>query len=750
MRLYKGLLGEHQQRIALWAGVECTINRVRDAFYDQHERSGHYERLSDLDRIAALGVTALRQAVLWERVAPNSLDETDWAYPDRTLARLAELEIDPIVGLVHHGSGPRYTSLLDPEFPEKLARYAGMVAERYPWVQSYTPVNEPLTTARFSAMYGHWYPHEREALAFAKAVVNQVKGVVLAMREIRKINPAARLVQTDDLGKTHATARLVYQAEQENVRRWLTWDLLCGKVDADHPMWQRFTEDGLDESELAWFLENPCPPDVIGVNYYVTSERFLDHRLHRYPARTRGGNQIERYADVEAVRVLANGCDGLGALLMEAWERFRLPLAVTECHLGCTREEQARWLLSMWDEANAARDAGADVRALTVWSVFGAFDWNSLLCEHCGHYEPGAFDVSSGRPRPTALASVVRKLAQGKRSRQPLYQLSGWWDRPMRLLYPPVISGSSTSGVVRMPVERTPMKIQPLLIVGASGTLAGAFARICEIRNIPVRIVGRAQMDATDRESVRRVFEETRPWAVINTAGYVRVDDAENDVAECFASNTTAPWNLADQCAEWRIPLVTFSSDLVFDGVKGQPYIEDDQPRPLNVYGQSKWEAETQVLGEWPRSLVVRTSAFFGPWDQWNFVYQTLRSVSNGEAFHAATDQVVSPTYVPDLVNAALDLLIDGANGVWHLANRGDANWFDLAKCAARAAGLEPDLIQPSSGKDLGWVAQRPAYSVLSSSRGYLMPSVEDALERFVRECDCLTQPAKTSKYYVS
>jgi dTDP-4-dehydrorhamnose reductase len=145
--------------LEVWGGVECTINRVRDQFFSQLDRNGHAARADDLELIASLGVRAVRYPVLWERTAPAGLDCADWSWPDARLPRLRELSITPIAGLVHHGSGPPHTSLVDPRFAEDLARYARAVAERYPWLEWYTPVNEPLTTARFSALYGVWYPH---------------------------------------------------------------------------------------------------------------------------------------------------------------------------------------------------------------------------------------------------------------------------------------------------------------------------------------------------------------------------------------------------------------------------------------------------------------------------------------------------------------------------------------------------------------------------------------------------------------
>src|ERR687894_287789 len=223
--------------LELWGGIECTVARVGDGYLDQIRRSGHEGRPEDLDMIAGLGLRAIRYPVLWERVAPHGLEDADWSWTDERLGRLRELGIRPIVGLVHHGSGPRSTSLVDPSFAEGLAAFARAVAERYPWVEDYTPVNEPLTTARFSGLYGHWYPHGRDDLTFARAMLNECRAVVLAMQAIRGVNPAARLVQTEDLGKVFSTPRLAYQADLENERRWLTYDLLTGRLGPDDLMW---------------------------------------------------------------------------------------------------------------------------------------------------------------------------------------------------------------------------------------------------------------------------------------------------------------------------------------------------------------------------------------------------------------------------------------------------------------------------------------------------------------------------------
>src|SRR6185312_10007564 len=181
--------------LKIWGGIECTIARIGDRFRDQLCDTGHDRRADDIDAIAALGIRTLRYPVLWEQVAPVSATSPRWDWADARLERLRAHAIRLIVGLVHHGSGPRYTNLLDPAFPRLLADYAAAVARRYPWIEMFTPVNEPLTTARFSCLYGHWYPHARDQGAFLRALVHECYGIKLAMERIREVQPAARLVQ---------------------------------------------------------------------------------------------------------------------------------------------------------------------------------------------------------------------------------------------------------------------------------------------------------------------------------------------------------------------------------------------------------------------------------------------------------------------------------------------------------------------------------------------------------------------------
>jgi dTDP-4-dehydrorhamnose reductase len=684
------------------------------------------DRLDDLDRFAELGIRALRIPVLWEHVQPHREGEPDWRWTDLALGRLQRLGIKPIVGLLHHGAGPRWIGVGDPWFVEQFARFARMVAERYPWVDAYTPVNEPLTTARFSGLYGHWYPHGREDAAFSRLFLAQLAATVCAMREIRRVNASAQLVQTEDLGKVASTRALAYQRDFENERRWLTWDILCGKLTPAHACWGYFRGLGHSERELSAFAESPSPPDVIGVNHYVTSERFLDERVERYALDEIGGNGREVYADVAQVQVGPARRLGVAGVLREAWQRYARPIAITECHLGCTREEQMRWLHEVWQAGLHARREGMDVRAVTSWALLGSYDWDSLVTRESGHYEPGAFDVRAPRPRVTGVAKLVKALAMDGGASHPVLDTGGWWKGPARSSS----HGDGGAGATR-----------PLLITGARGTLARALAEACEGRGLSYRLLARHELDIASPSSVRRVLESCRPWAVINAAGYVDVHRAERDRARCIRENVEGAVALAEGSARHGVRLVTYSTDLVFDGRKDGAYVESDVPSPLNVYGESKALAERAVLAALPEALVIRTSAFFGPDDDYNLVTRALTALSAGESF-AVPDGVVTPTYVPDLAQTSLDLLLDDECGIWHLSNGTAGTWHELVSQAASRLNVSVDLLDTLPKAALR--ATLPSQSALASERGWPMPGLDDALNRYAERVRSTTPLATT------
>jgi dTDP-4-dehydrorhamnose reductase len=404
----------------MWGGIECSHVRAGDRVRDQIAETGHRERTGDLDLIGDLGLRTLRYPVVW--------GAAEWSWTDARLARLRALGIRPIAGLLHHGWGPGDMHALHPGFVDAFASHAEDVARRYPWVRDYTPINEPVTTARFSYLYGHWFPHMRDEAAFLRAVVACAVATTEAMRRIRLHRPDARLIQTEDMGRIFAVPALQYQADYENERRFLGTDLLAGRVTPHHPFHGRLLAAGVSADDLARLADAPCPPDILGIDHYLTSDRFLDTDLARHPPATHGGNGRDVYADTSAYHEPALLPDlGFRARLREVHARTGLTLAITEAHAACTREEQVRWLCEAWGAAESARRDGVPVIAVTSWALFGSVDWNSLLTRDEGHYESGAFCLRDGIPHRTAVADAVAAFATDGAFAHPVADGTGWW-----------------------------------------------------------------------------------------------------------------------------------------------------------------------------------------------------------------------------------------------------------------------------------------------------------------------------------
>ncbi|MCW1912954.1 sugar nucleotide-binding protein [Luteolibacter sp. GHJ8] len=687
-----------QAPLELWGGVECTLNRVGDQYHSQLAWSGHLRRIGDLDLFAELRMTSIRYPVLWEMLSPTK-GTINWQWADQRLDRLRALGIRPIIGLVHHGAGPRHASVETPLFAPCLAEYAGAVARRFPWVDAYTPVNEPLTTARFSGLYRLWHPHGGDQRTFLRVLLHECKGTILAMRAIRAINPGATLIQPDDLGRIFGTAEMAAEIEFQNHRRWLGWDLLCGRVDARHPLWRYLLANGATERELDWFSSNRCPPDVIGINHYPTSDRYLDHKVGNYPGLTLTRDTPTLHADLEAVRVRTSPPGGFYARLTEAWERYKIPLAITECHLGCTREEQVRWFAESWDAAERARADSVQIGAVTAWALLGSHNWNSLVTRDTGYYEPGAFDVRGSVPRPTAVAAVLRSLGSSQELPHPLLAQPGWWHRPDRFRVEGVADTDIHGLNRRIPQERA----APLLIIGGSSSLGSSFILACKNRGLDFKAPGKMNPHA-----LHKFIHDGKPWAVVNAGD---------------AGDPLFSLSLAEACRDAGSTFLCFSSAEVFDGKGKKLYLESDPTIPNNAYGRSMAAMEDGVLKIIPKALIIRSGPCFREGESRSIMAKTLGSLRVGRKVVCRAGDIVSPTYVPDLVEAALDVLIDGAAGIWHLANSGQRTWLQATREVAQLCGFSP----PLEGLD----DYSARFSALGTEKGQILPSFEDAILRY-------------------
>ena len=659
--------------LELWGGYECTVNRVGDRWFDQTPRTGHEERIEDLALFASIGIKSLRYPALWERIAPNDPEQRDFAWTDERLPEIQRLGMNPILTLCHHGSGPHYTSLLDDSFAPGLAAHAAAVAQRYPWVRDWTPVNEVLTTARFSALYGYWYPHTKDEGLFWTALLNEIDATRLSMRDIRKVNPEARLIQTDDLGYCHSTPPLQEEADFQNERRWVGWDLLCGWVVPGHALYERIAAYGLEE-RLQTIAADPCPPDILGINHYLSSERLRDHRVHLYGDRSMadrdtGTCEGHCFVDVDAIRNRKEGVLGFPALLQQAWERYGLPMAVTECHNGATREEQVRWFVQVWDEVDALRRGGMDIRAVTAWSLLGSHDWNRMVTRFVGHYETGVYDCRTGTPRPTLLAPVLKDLSEGRRPSASFLASPGWWQRDSRFLD---AVPSATPHYELQPGPRPEGGPEPLLIAGdPEAPMTRLAVRACEVRGLHyVRC----------ETAPERMLGDARPWAVLDLReGAGRAE------------------SLHRACSRRGI-------------------------RCAAVIGLASRSVEPSE-----GLLIARTGAIYVPWDRSARAVQILEALDRGQRITVDAGALWDRVYGPDLVDAILDLLLDGVSGEIRFVPGERLSEAQLAREMAVVADREDAQIV-ETGTPLG----APLFAW--SAPSYLPPG-ETTLERFVREC---------------
>jgi dTDP-4-dehydrorhamnose reductase len=326
------------------------------------DRNGHAAALQDLERFASLGIRAIRYPVLWERTAPDGIDKADWSWPDERLPPCSSLGVTPIVGLVHHGSGPRHTSLVDPAFPEKLAEYAGAVARATPGSsttrRSTNPAPPPASPA-CTASGTRTARSDRDLRPRPAQPVPRHRAV--DARDPRR--QSGRQAGADRRPvKTYGTPRWPS-------REFLQRAPLAGLGPAVRHGRPEHHAVGLPArvrrrpKNCCGSSDNPCPPDIIGVNYYVTSERWLDHRVERYPESRR--TTVPRHSPRRhRMPARAGHADpGIGPLLQETWDRYGLPIAITEAHIDANREDQLRWLLEIWKPPSKVRSRTAPTSA---------------------------------------------------------------------------------------------------------------------------------------------------------------------------------------------------------------------------------------------------------------------------------------------------------------------------------------------------------------------------------------------------
>jgi dTDP-4-dehydrorhamnose reductase len=286
-------------------------------------------------------------------------------------------------------------------------------------------------------------------------------------------------------------------------------------------------------------------------------------------------------------------------------------------------------------------------------------------------------------------------------------------------------------------------QMRRILVIGAKGMLGRDLVKVLystfrtnKHSNWEVLEWDIDEIDIREEKRTVTKIESFRPEIVINVAGYTDVDGCESNEEKAFAVNAEGMKHVALGALRCRAKVVYLSTDYIFDGKKREPYLEDDPPNPLSVYGRSKWKGEQYVRELVEDALIVRTQWLYGRNGN-NFVTSILRQVREKKVLSIVNDQIGSPTYTVDLSEAISVLLQYDARGVFHVANSDLCTWYTFGQAILKLSGMERVKVIPISSKELGRPAVRPPYSVLHCQKlkqvtGMILRPWSEALRDFL------------------
>ena len=358
---------------------------------DEMESCGFYQRWrEDFALVEEMGIRFLRYGPPIHRTWLGE-GRYDWAFSDETFAELKRRNIAPIVDLCHFGVPDWIGDFQNSDFPALFERYAGDFAERYPWVQLYTPVNEMFICAVFSAKYGWWNEQGTSDRTFVRAINNIVKANVLAMRAILQHRPDAIFIQSESSEYFHAeNPAAIKHAELLNSQRFLTLDLNYGRR-VDSEMYEYLLDNGMTREEYHFFLDNRLKQHcIMGNDYYVTNE----HRVAP-DGSTRAAGEVFGYDEITR----------------QYHDRYLLPVMHTETNMveGPLGTEAVDWLWKEWANVLRIRNTGVPVVGFTWYSLTDQVDWDTALREKNGRVNPlGLYDLDRNiRPVGRAYKRLI-------------------------------------------------------------------------------------------------------------------------------------------------------------------------------------------------------------------------------------------------------------------------------------------------------------------------------------------------------
>lgn len=386
----------------IWgAGIECSFIPHLDV--DQFEWTQHNRFWRKDLRLARdqLGIGYLRYSLPWHLLEPQP-GKFQWDLADERLAEFEKLGIEPLLDIMHFGT-PLWLkqAVGDPLFPEALERFTEAMVGRYRGrVKTWCPFNEPMVSALFSGDFGFWPPHARQWRGYMPVLSRIVQGVGRGIAAIRRMMPEATVLLCDaaEHYKTRVS-ELQVEAQRRNLRRFVVMDLLTGRVDAHHPLYSWLIGYGMSELDLEWFRTHPQAPDVLGMDYYPHSDWQLDMVA---------GSVRQRWADSPA---------GIRAIAGEYWQRYGIPLMLSETSIDGQPINREIWLEQNLDQIKCLHEEGIPMLGLIWWPMFDQIDWDGALLHRVGKIHRVGLFTLLRRPdgrlerRPTPLVELFKKAA---------------------------------------------------------------------------------------------------------------------------------------------------------------------------------------------------------------------------------------------------------------------------------------------------------------------------------------------------
>lgn len=391
----------------IWGGgIEDTFvpqTRPNHRALDEYDLMGHYTHWrEDIDLARDLGLTALRWGIPWYRVeqAPG---EYDWTWTDRVIRYMVEeVGITPIIDLMHYGC-PFWlrSEFANPEYPAAVARYAGAVARRYGHlVKWYTPLNEPIVNALMCGRRGLWPPYLRGHTGYVRIMLQLARGIVASVNELKGVQPEAIMVHVEAAGITRASRPdLDPLAAEDQLSRFLCYDLITGRVTHNHPFYVWLVRNGAQPDLLSELAAAPIDIDVLGLNFYPewsTRQLYID----------RTGRA--------AYRVIERAGEGFSDMVEEYQARYSAPVIVTETSAFGSNKARSQWLTAALTSIRELRSKGIPVLGYTWFPLFTMIDWryrNGRAGADKYRKELGLYKLGGvGQPRwiPTPLVSQFK------------------------------------------------------------------------------------------------------------------------------------------------------------------------------------------------------------------------------------------------------------------------------------------------------------------------------------------------------